>query len=161
MDKNSSSFLTIVPIGSENKTTRVLESVKSSLIGSADITPVPLRHTSQKIKLPARHKKIERAVAARDEKAASRKRNPHPPDNEAPRKSLDLDAIDRIVRNIARESSDRVLPGTDKKLTSAEKFAEAIEHAQRGDCRSEHAHLGILAIPFLLKDTITGKGCKW
>jgi hypothetical protein len=53
------------------------------------------------------------------------------------------------------------LPGIDRKISKAQKFADAINHAKRGDCRSEYAHIGLLAIPLLLKDTLTGEGCKW
>lgn len=40
-----------------------------------------------------------------------------------------------------------------------------IESAQRdqprGDCRNAHADKGLLAVPFLIADTIRDKGCRW
>jgi hypothetical protein len=77
------------------------------------------------------------------------------------KKTLDYDAIKNTVRAIAHESAEKQLPGADRPLSKAEKLEKAIGQAKRGDCRTEHAHLGILAIPFLLKDAVTDGGCKW
>ncbi|HEY4318426.1 MAG TPA: hypothetical protein VGN04_12560 [Herbaspirillum sp.] len=74
---------------------------------------------------------------------------------------MDYDAMKQIARSIAHKSEKHLLPGSDKKLTSSQKFANAIDQAKRSDCRSAHAHLGILAIPILLKDAVTDEGCKW
>ena len=29
------------------------------------------------------------------------------------------------------------------------------------DCRTVYANKGLLSIPYLLKDAVTGNGCKW
>ncbi|RXZ38454.1 hypothetical protein D9O50_02675 [Oxalobacteraceae bacterium CAVE-383] len=77
------------------------------------------------------------------------------------RLSLDSVAIAEAIREIAHEPQHRLPSGIDKKLSAAEKFSNAIDHAKRGDCRSAHANLGILAIPLLLRDAMTDDGCKW
>jgi len=33
--------------------------------------------------------------------------------------------------------------------------------AARADCREAYRGFGLLALPFLIKDTVTGVGCKW
>lgn len=76
-------------------------------------------------------------------------------------KRLDLDAMKDTARAIAHELTVRQFPGADKKLSGAEKFEQSMGRATRGDCRIEHAHWGLLAIPLLLKDAVTDRGCKW
>ncbi|MEJ0047545.1 MAG: hypothetical protein WDN04_16555 [Rhodospirillales bacterium] len=83
----------------------------------------------------------------------------------APARSIDLDA----ARSLARESSrsrtgvlSRDLPNLAPARPDYESpLAKAIARSARPDCRSEYAGMGIFAIPFLLKDTITDSGCKW
>jgi hypothetical protein len=41
------------------------------------------------------------------------------------------------------------------------KEAKAIEKAGRTDCRTAYAGMLLLAVPFLLADTVTDTGCKW
>jgi hypothetical protein len=84
------------------------------------------------------------------------------PDGDPKRtKILNYEEMKQIALSIAHEPLSRLLLGTDKRISGAQKFAEEIGHANRGDCSFGHAHLGILAIPFLLKDTLTDEGCKW
>jgi hypothetical protein len=40
-------------------------------------------------------------------------------------------------------------------------LARGIAKATVADCRSAHAGLGLLAIPLLMRDTVTGAGCRW
>lgn len=40
-------------------------------------------------------------------------------------------------------------------------LAREIEKASRPPCRDAHAAQGLLALPFLLADTVMDKGCKW
>ncbi len=42
-----------------------------------------------------------------------------------------------------------------------EKFRDAVDKARREDCRTAYAGGGILAIPLLVENTLTGTGCKW
>lgn len=39
--------------------------------------------------------------------------------------------------------------------------AKGIAQSARPPCRDAHAHLGLLALPFLLADTVRDDGCKW
>jgi len=75
--------------------------------------------------------------------------------------TLDLDALKSSARAIAHETAPRQLSGVDRQLTESEKISDKVAGARRGDCRTEHAQYGLLAIPFLLKDTLTDSGCKW
>lgn len=40
-------------------------------------------------------------------------------------------------------------------------LTEDVKRSARLDCRTAHAGKGLLAVPFLLADTITDKGCRW
>jgi len=40
-------------------------------------------------------------------------------------------------------------------------LSRSISKSARKDCRTAHAGLGLLALPFLIADTITDRGCKW
>lgn len=76
--------------------------------------------------------------------------------------TLDYSVIGKTVKEIsAQHQKKKVLPGTTKQLTEAEKFEQAVGKSGRGDCKTEHSHLGILAIPMLIKDAVTDTGCKW
>ena len=75
--------------------------------------------------------------------------------------TLDLDALKSSARAMARETAPRQLPGVDRQLNESEKISDRVAGARRGDCRTEHAQFGLLAIPFLLKDAISDSGCKW
>ncbi|WP_296947922.1 hypothetical protein [uncultured Massilia sp.] len=45
--------------------------------------------------------------------------------------------------------------------TRTEKLGRAIDGARNGDCQTQYAGMGILALIPLAKDTLTGSGCKW
>ena len=47
------------------------------------------------------------------------------------------------------------------RATRDEKLGQAIEGARRGDCQTMYAGAGLLAVIPLVKDTLTGTGCKW
>lgn len=40
-------------------------------------------------------------------------------------------------------------------------IARGIAKSARPPCRNAHADKGLLALPFLLADTVTDRGCKW
>jgi hypothetical protein len=42
-----------------------------------------------------------------------------------------------------------------------DKVERAMSRSARADCRNRYAHMGLLAIPFLLNDTASDTGCKW
>jgi hypothetical protein len=41
------------------------------------------------------------------------------------------------------------------------RLARDIEKAAQPDCRDAYAAMGLLGLPFLLKDTLTDTGCRW
>lgn len=45
--------------------------------------------------------------------------------------------------------------------TNDDKVERAVSRSARTDCRTRYASMGLLAIPFLLKDTVNDTGCKW
>lgn len=83
--------------------------------------------------------------------------------NEAakPSKGVDYNSITKTVKSISHEMETRTAPAANRNMTRIEKFEKEVEKAKRGDCRTEHASLGILGIPLLIKDAISDKGCKW
>ena len=148
-------YMLLVPIASDQDSARALrsgQSAPSAIIKNFAATSMaPI---------------IDRAIskAERSDKPMTSTQPPPQPDDggtSKPGKILDYDAIKRTARAIAHEMTDRPLPGARKRRSDAEKFEDAVGHAKRGDCSTEYAHLGILAIPFLLKDTVTDRGCKW
>ncbi len=93
-----------------------------------------------------------------------------PPDDDifAPRASpsaLDADAARKAARDTVRAESRRtgivplnLFPPPPEKES---KLARDIQKAAQPDCRDAYAAMGLLAIPFLLKDTVTDTGCRW
>ena len=45
--------------------------------------------------------------------------------------------------------------------TNEDKAERAVSRSALADCRTRYADMGLLAIPFLLNDTASDKGCKW
>ncbi len=76
-------------------------------------------------------------------------------------KAIDFSGIQAVARKTAHEINERKFFTANEKLSASEKLGKEIAKAKRGDCRTEHAHMGILAIPLLMHDTVTDKGCKW
>ena len=64
------------------------------------------------------------------------------------------------VRDIQGFKSRRQLESVGT-LSQTEKFGREVEKGKRQNCQTSHAHLGLLAPPFLIKDTLTDTGCKW
>lgn len=74
----------------------------------------------------------------------------------------DLGVLDRrwLPRDSARVRSGAARPGTGAR-TKEDKVERAVSGSSRTDCRTRYAHMGLLAIPFLLNDTASDEGCKW
>jgi hypothetical protein len=77
---------------------------------------------------------------------------------------LDLEATKSLARDLNRAPTRSpgvvplgIAPPDDPKT----KLGRAIEKAAQPDCRDAYAGLGLLAIPLLLKDTVTDTGCRW
>lgn len=69
------------------------------------------------------------------------------------------------ARTAARAAiaSDDAAAGPPRPLraTRDERLGRRIEEARRGDCQTQYAGAGLLAVIPLVKDTLTGTGCKW
>jgi hypothetical protein len=55
----------------------------------------------------------------------------------------------------------RIVGDGSTKKSASQAFSDAVERAGRSDCRSAYAQAGLLAIPHLLADAISDRGCKW
>lgn len=56
------------------------------------------------------------------------------------------------------ESAVRLGP---KAPVEQSEIARGIAKSARPPCKNAHADMGLLALPFLLADTVTDRGCKW
>ena len=83
-----------------------------------------------------------------------------PPPGQAPR--LNLDAAKKAGPEIGRSDGRKGIFNLNPPPTETEsKLGRAIQKAAQPDCRDAYAAWGLLAVPFLLKDTITDTGCRW
>ncbi|KQV37767.1 hypothetical protein [Massilia sp. Root335] len=91
---------------------------------------------------------------------------PAPPDDAS---VFDMAAARGIARAAAREDGrglvalpKRPPPTLDPGREAREdQLARGIARSSRNDCRTAYAGLGLLAVLPLLKDAVTGSGCKW
>lgn len=111
--------------------------------------PLPTRTQGNKVS--------EYPNPVRPEKAAR-----EPSSTESP--IVDIDAARALARRFAREtagsSGQRSRPAQFP-VERETALGASIAKAARQDCRNAHAGLGLLALPFLIKDAVTNSGCKW
>jgi len=85
------------------------------------------------------------------------------------RPTFDMAAARGTARKAAREGTQGLValpkrppptldPGRE---TREEQLARDIARSRRNDCRSAYSGMGLLAVVPLLKDAVTGSGCKW
>lgn len=78
---------------------------------------------------------------------------------------VDLAAARREARLIAREESKNLVTLPARKPVvdpnGDRQVVDPIENARRSDCKTAYAGFGLLAAIPLLKDAVTGSGCKW
>jgi len=88
-----------------------------------------------------------------------------------PSPAIDLDAARDIARQMARARS----PGQGQTQNPAQQrfpqypssteretpLRRAIARSLRSDCRIAYAGAGLFAIPLLVRDAVTGSGCRW
>jgi hypothetical protein len=100
---------------------------------------------------------------------------PLPADNAVPRGSeqpaarIDFDEARRIAREFGHRDVDPRFDadaGAAIALETETPAQQALAKAARPDCRTEYAgggHVlqGLLALPLLIRDTVTNTGCKW
>jgi hypothetical protein len=72
---------------------------------------------------------------------------------------IDFEVVRKIAREAARSGKAPPLPSSGPQPDTA--LGRAIAQAARPDCRVARGEMGLLAIPFLLLDTLRDKGCKW
>ena len=79
---------------------------------------------------------------------------------QAPR--LNLEAAKKTSPEIGRSDGRKGIFNIDSPPPEpGSKLGRAIQKAAQPDCRDAYAAMGLLAVPFLLKDTITDTGCRW
>jgi len=78
--------------------------------------------------------------------------------------AFDMAAARASARLIARHARDGTVALAERKAPSYgpdDSAQRGLERARRNDCRSAYAAMGVLAVLPLLKDAVTGSGCKW
>jgi len=82
----------------------------------------------------------------------------------APNIAIQPESIQRVVRQIARETQASA-EAQGKHLERLEEkespLAREVKKEEPGDCRTAYANLGLLAVPFLLRDSVSESGCRW
>lgn len=84
--------------------------------------------------------------------------------SERPARHIDVETAYQIARQSARvDAGFRNPRAAQPRLDEAGNtpLGIAVATSSRPDCRSAYAGAGLFAIPFLLKDAIGDKGCKW
>lgn len=78
---------------------------------------------------------------------------------------IDIDAAHRLARQLARaESTHRTAQpnlSVPPPSTREAQLGRAIAASVRADCRTAYAGAGLFAIPALIADALTDRGCKW
>lgn len=89
------------------------------------------------------------------------------PDTEkpdAPKPSIQADSINRVARQIAREtraSAEAQGKHLERPEEKESPLTREVEKNAPKDCRTAYANLGLLAVPFLLRDSVSTSGCRW
>ena len=114
--------------------------------------------------------KIEKSEVQSDRDTSSGKTATHDsamPDPEkavAHRTVIDPDSIQRVARQIAHEargSGEIQSQPVERVEEKKSPLVREVEKADRGDCRTAYAGLGLLAVPFLVRDSVSESGCHW
>lgn len=86
------------------------------------------------------------------------------PRKESPSHSIDIEAAYAIARQSGRSSrnpGEQAATPAPPTLENQTALGRDIGRSTRPDCRTAHANLGLFAIPFLIADTLSERGCKW
>ena len=78
--------------------------------------------------------------------------------------TFDMAAARASARLIARHAKDGTVALPERKAPSYgpdDTTQRGMERARRNDCRNAYSAMGLLAVLPLLKDAVTGSGCKW
>lgn len=92
---------------------------------------------------------------------APRPSMPAPPAVAAPAHDFRWRAEDAAALGAPRARGQARVDLAPKAPAEPSALAKGIAQSARPPCRQAHAHLGLLAVPFLLADTVRDGGCKW
>lgn len=70
-------------------------------------------------------------------------------------------AEDAAAAGMPRARGEPVVRLGPKAPVEQSEIARGIAKSARPPCKNAHAGMGLLALPFLLADTVTDRGCKW
>jgi len=82
----------------------------------------------------------------------------------SPSSPIDIETAYAVARQSSKSSRGMGSQSANPEppaLESETPLGRSIAKSARPDCRTAHAGLGLFAIPFLIADTITDRGCKW
>ncbi|MBB1628848.1 hypothetical protein A9974_26760 [Achromobacter sp. UMC71] len=82
-----------------------------------------------------------------------------PPD--APARDFRWRGEDAAAQGASRARGEPLVNLAPKARPEPSALAKGIAQSARPPCRDAHAHLGLLALPMLLADTVRDSGCKW
>lgn len=74
---------------------------------------------------------------------------------------FDYSKVAASLKSFEHDFSVSASSGSVLRESSTEKLGREISKAKRGNCETTYSHLGLLAIPLLVRDAMTEKGCKW
>ncbi len=100
-------------------------------------------------KVSVLHQHISNPINMGDQKSSA---SAHP---------LNYAGIRKLIHDDVRASLPTRTLETSEKLSADEKLGKEIAKAARANCTTAHSALLLMAIPLLIKDTLTDTGCKW
>lgn len=85
----------------------------------------------------------------------------HPPSAVAPQPDFRWREADAEAVGLPRARGEPVFRLAPKAREEPSALAQGIAKAARPSCKDAHSAGGLLALPMLLADTLTDRGCKW
>lgn len=123
---------------------------------SAPSPSEPAKPSSPRQASPARTPAAKAPAVARPPPAAAGAASPA-----APPRDFRWRDEDAAAQGLPRARGEARVDLAPKTRAEPSALAKGIAQSARLPCRDAHAHLGLLALPFLLADTVRDDGCKW
>lgn len=123
---------------------------------SAPSASEPAKPSSPRQASPARPPAANAPAVARPPPAAAGAASPA-----APPRDFRWRDEDAAAQGLPRARGEARVDLAPKTRAEPSALAKGIAQSARPPCRDAHAHLGLLALPFLLADTVRDDGCKW
>lgn len=123
---------------------------------SAPSPSEPAKPSSPRQASPARTPAAKAPAVARPPPAAAGAASPA-----APPRDFRWRDEDAAAQGLPRARGEARVDLAPKTRAEPSALAKGIAQSARPPCRDAHAHLGLLALPFLLADTVRDDGCKW